>query len=370
MQIHSTLSDDQEQFRNIVVRFLKEKSGAAEARRLMVTRDGYDQSVWQQMCNELGLAGTHLPEACGGFGFGPAELGIVAEEMGRHLYCGPFFASSVMAAYGLLLCAGEEHRQSLLPGIATGTTLATLVLDDLNRPDRLGRRVLAADGCLSGTAPLVVDAQVAQLLIVVAGGQEGPGLYCLPADRVGVSIQLLETLDQTRKLCSVEFNQAEAEWLGQPTADQLEDIWDHISVALAHELTGAAQHLLESTVEYTCMRYQFGRPIGSFQGLKHRCADLLMEVEFARAATYHAARCLAAGVGEKYAPAMAKALASDTCMKAAKEAIQMRGGIGFTWEEDTHLWYKRAKSSEVFMGTAAMHRERMMRIIDMQQEEA
>ena len=133
-------------------------------------------------------------------------------------------------------------------------------------------------------------------------------------------------------------------------------------------MIGGARHLLESTVEYTKIRYQFGRPIGAFQGLKHRCADLLMEVEFARAATHHAAMCLAADAGdpevEPYAGSMAKAMASDTYMKAAKEAVQMRGGIGFTWEEDTHLWYKRAKSSEVFMGTPGMHRERMMQIIE------
>ena len=141
-------------------------------------------------------------------------------------------------------------------------------------------------------------------------------------------------------------------------------LWDHICVALAHEMIGGAQHLFETTIEYTKMRYQFGRPIGSFQGLKHRCADLLMELEFAKAATHHAAFCLAADTddpaAESYAASMAKALAADVYLKAAKEAIQMRGGIGFTWEEDTHLWFKRAKSSEVFMGTPAMHRERMM----------
>ena len=144
----------------------------------------------------------------------------------------------------------------------------------------------------------------------------------------------------------------------------LQTTWDQISVALAHEMVGGTQHLFDTTIEYTKMRYQFGRPIGSFQGLKHRAADLLMEVEFARAATHYAAFCLATGEGDRYAPSMAKALAADTYMKTAKEAIQFRGGIGFTWEEDTQLWYKRAKASEVFMGSPQYHRERMMTLLE------
>jgi alkylation response protein AidB-like acyl-CoA dehydrogenase len=149
-------------------------------------------------------------------------------------------------------------------------------------------------------------------------------------------------------------------------SESLDRTWDHICVVLAHEMIGGAQHLLETTIDYTKLRYQFGRPIGSFQGLKHRCADLLMEVEIAKAATHHAARCLDAGEGEAYAPSMAKALAADTYMKAAREAIQLRGGIGFTWEEDTQLWFKRAKSSEVLMGTPAIHRERMISMMEQQ----
>jgi alkylation response protein AidB-like acyl-CoA dehydrogenase len=129
-------------------------------------------------------------------------------------------------------------------------------------------------------------------------------------------------------------------------------------------MIGGAEYLLASTVEYTKVRFQFGRPIGSFQALKHRCADLLMEVELARATTHHAARCLASGDGEPYAASMAKAMASDTFMSAAKAGIQLRGGIGFTWEDDTHLWFKRAKSSEVFLGAPHLHRERMMTIVE------
>jgi alkylation response protein AidB-like acyl-CoA dehydrogenase len=160
------------------------------------------------------------------------------------------------------------------------------------------------------------------------------------------------------------FQHAAAEQVGELDAMALGKLWDHICVALSHEMIGGAARLFETTVDYTKVRYQFGRPIGSFQALKHRCADLLMSLEFAKAATHHAAQCLAAGEGDPFAPSMAKALASDTYMEAGRAAIQLRGGIGFTWEEDTHLWFKRAKSSEVFMGSPHTHRERMMTFLE------
>ena len=362
--MQAEFTEDQEQFREMVSRFLQEKSRPSDVRRLMATQEGYDPAVWQQLCGEVGLAGTHIPEAYGGFGFGPIELGIATEEMGRHLYCGPFFASAVMAAYALLHHAGEDAKQEYLPGIAAGTALATLVLDDLNAPERVGQGITAEAGQLHGLAPLVLDAQIATLFLVV--GREGAslGLYALSAEAEGLCIEPVTELDTTRKLARVRFDGAAARRIGGVTLEALNATWDHICVALAHEMIGGAQYLLESTVDYTKMRYQFGRPIGSFQGLKHRCADLLMEVEMTKAATHHAGRCLAAGEGEPYIASMVKAMAADTYMLAAKEAIQMRGGIGFTWEEDTHLWYKRAKSSEVFMGAPSVHRERMMAIME------
>lgn len=358
--MQNEFTEDQEQFRQVVARFLQDKSQPSDIRRLMESETGYDHAVWQQLCEEVGLAGTHIPVAYGGFGFGPVELGIACEEMGRFLYCGPFFSSSVMAGYALMLAGSESARQKLLPDIASGAVIATLVLDDLNSPASVGSGITESDGTLTGFAPLVPDAGNAMQLIIVAGD----GLYLVASDASGVIIEAIEALDPTRKLASVRLENTPAERIGDIDPEVIETIWDYICVGLAHEMMGGAQHLLETTIEYTRMRYQFGRPIGSFQSLKHRLADLLMEIEFARAATHHSAFCLAAGEGESYAPSMAKALASDTYMKAAKEAVQMRGGIGFTWEEDTHLWFKRAKSSEVFMGTPAIHRERMMSLIE------
>jgi alkylation response protein AidB-like acyl-CoA dehydrogenase len=358
------LTEDQCHFRDVVARFMADKSHPLEVRKLMAMAEGFDRAVWRQLCDEVGLAGTHIPEAYGGFGFGPVELGIVAEQMGRHLYCGPFFASAVMAGYAILLGATEPGKEALLPGIADGSTIATLVMDDLNRPENLGKQLVWDGETISGTAPLVLDAQNADLLIVIAGSADGLSLLSLNSDSADVDIIPLETLDSTRKLASVTFNKVDALKLGVITQALLDEIWDHICVALCHEMIGGAQHLFETTVEYTKLRYQFGRPIGSFQGLKHRCADLLMELEFAKAATHHAAQCLAAGKPEPYAASMAKALASDAYIEAGRAAIQLRGGIGFTWEEDTQLWFKRAKSSEVFMGSPHLHRERMMTMLE------
>ena len=377
-------TEDQAQFRELVARFMQSKAGPAAARQLMESESGFDQAVWAQMGSELGLMGTHIPEAYGGFGFGQVELGIILEEMGRQIYTGPFFASAVMAGYALLLTGSEEAKQTWLPSIASGELIATLVLGSLNSPDQPGQAVQVSAGKLTGRAPLVVDAMSAASLFVIAGNQEGRlSLHHLAASSPGITITPVQSLDPTRRLAEVSFDKAAAEPLG--SISDLAPLWDHLCLALACEMLGGAQQLLDSTLEYTKMRYQFGRPIGSFQSLKHRLADLLMEMEFARAATHHASFLLAHAVGEganadladaagnmvdkitglnsRQIPSMVKAMAADVYMLAAREAVQMRGGIGFTWEEDTHLWFKRAKSSEVFLGTPAYHRERMMTLL-------
>lgn len=363
MQIE--FSPEQQLLRDIVSRALREKSPATAVRQQMASDRGYDPAVWQELCGDAGLAGVHVPEAYGGAGGGAMELGIVAEEMGRTLFCGPFLASAVMAGSALLEAANEAERAELLPGIATGSTIATLVLDDLNGPAGVGASIVATkDGALSGTAPMVVDAHVADLLLVVARGGSGLGLYAAEADASGLGIAPLEVVDQTRKLSRVTFGDTPGREIGRLTHQSLNRLWDRVCSALAHEMIGGAQHLFESTVAYTKQRFQFGRPIGSFQALKHRCADLLLEIELARAVTYHSARCLDAGEGEPYAASMAKAAAADAYMSAARAGIQLRGGIGFTWENDTHLWFKRAKGSEVLFGTPAIHRERMMTMLE------
>ena len=356
MQIE--FSPEQQLLRDIVSRALREKSPTTAVREQMASDRGYDPEIWQELCGDAGLVGVHVPEAYGGAGGGAVELG-------RTLFCGPFLASAVMAGGALLEAANEADRTELLPGIATGSTIATLVLDDVNSPAGVGASIAAtADGALSGTAAMVVDAHVADLLLVVARTGSSLGLYAAEADAAGLDIAPLEVVDQTRKLSRVTFGGTPSRAIGQLTRQSLNRLWDRVCSALAHEMIGGAQHLFESTVAYTKQRFQFGRPIGSFQALKHRCADLLLEIELARAVTYHSARGLDAGEGEPYAASMAKAAAADAYMSAARAAIQLRGGIGFTWENDTHLWFKRAKGSEVLFGTPAIHRERMMTMLE------
>ena len=301
-------SREQQLLRDIVARALRDKSPTTAVRELMASDRGYDPVVWQELCGDAGLAGVHIPEAHGGAGGGPVDLGIVAEEMGRTLFCGPFFASAVMAGTALLEAADEPGRSELLPGIASGSVIATLVLDDLNSPAGVGGSIRATDGGrLSGTAPMVVDAHVADLLLVMAGTSSGLGLHAVESGAPGLEIEPLEVLDPTRKLSRVVFTDVPGRPVGAVSGETLNRVWDLICSALAHEMIGGAQHLFESTVAYTKDRFQFGRPIGSFQALKHRCADLLLEIELARAVTYHSARCLDAGEGEPYAASMAKA---------------------------------------------------------------
>ena len=383
-------NDDQQQFRDVVKRFFTDKSPISAVRHLMADNAGYDAGVWQQLSAEVGLAEAHIPQAYGGYGFGPIELGIIAEEMGRTLYCGPFFASAVMAGYALLGGADEACKHRLLPGIADGSTIATLVLDDLNQVDQSGRglhgELLAgahagthattdagadseegADGAshwrLTGAVGLVLDAQVASVFLCVAATDNGLGLFLVGRDEPNLVIEPLEVIDPTRKLSRLQFNQVRAEKIGELNGAAMALLWDQLSVVLAHEMIGGAQALFDSTVEYMKLRMQFGRPIASFQALKHRCADLLLELELAKAVTRQASHFLASGDGQRHLPSMAKAMASDAYMNLARAGVQLRGGIGFTWENDTHLWFKRAKSSEVFLGSPYLHRERMMTMI-------
>ena len=356
MQVGFT--DDQLQFQEVVARFLGDKSPATAVRKQMETEQGFDAEVWAQLCGEVGLAGTHLPEGYGGFNFGPVELGIICQQMGRHLYCGPYFSSAVMAGYGLLFMANEESKQALLPDIASGANIASLVLDALDAPQNVGGKLGANSGVLNGEAGIVLDAHVADTLIVLAQDADQLNLYQVAPD--AAAIKQLTSVDATRKICSVTFSDTPATCIGENVEAAVGTLWDYLSVALAHEMIGGAEQLFETTIEYMKMRVQFGRAIGSFQALKHRCADLMLDIELAKAVTHASAQYLATGEGDNYSPNMAKAMASEAYLSMAKQAIQLRGGIGFTWEEDTHLWFKRAKASEVFLGTPNTHRELMM----------
>ena len=363
-------TDEQEQLRLAVRRFLADQSPTTEVRRLMATETGYDPSVWQRLCNELALSGVHIPQHYGGQGFTAQELAIVVEEMGRALLCAPYFSSTVLAATAILHAGTETDKADLLPPIAAGTRLSALAVTEPNgRWGASGIETTVRRGRLSGTKSYVVDGHIAEVLVVAArrpGSRDADGLsfYVVDAAADGVSRRLLTTVDATRKLARIDFDQVEARLIGEEGAGgpALARTLDLAAVALANEMVGGAAALLESAVEYANMRVQFGRAIGSFQAIKHRCADLLLTVELAKSAAYQAANAAAEDDADLPALAsLAKSAASDAYMRAARDCIQVHGGIGFTWDNDTHLWYKRAKSSEVFLGDAAFHRECLMR---------
>jgi alkylation response protein AidB-like acyl-CoA dehydrogenase len=365
-----TFSAEQDELRRSVRGFLEQKSPPADVRRLMETDEGYDAAVWQQMAEQLGLQGMAVPEEYGGSGFGFVELVAVLEEMGRALLCAPYFSSVVLAATALIESGDDAAQKDLLPGIADGSTIATLAW--VETPTRWDAETVttratqtAAGGyTLDGTKTLVVDGHIASLLLVVAEAADGPSLFAVEAAAPGVTRRRLESLDMTRKLASVELSGTPGRLVaaeGNATGI-VERTVRLAAVALAAEQVGAAQKCLEMSVDYAKLRVQFGRPIGSFQAIKHKCADMLLEVESARSAAYYAAWAAADASPELAVVApLAKAYCSEAFATTAAETIQIHGGIGFTWEHDAHLYYRRAKSSEQFLGSPAEHRDELAR---------
>ena len=366
-------TDEQQEFRSVLRRFLEDKSSTTEVRRLMETDEGCDPEVWRQLSQELGLTAIHIPESYGGQGFGVGELAIAVEEMGRALLCAPYFASIVLAATAILKAGSEDQKQLMLPDIASGETVATLALaEESGAWDTSGVAMTAtANGdkyTLEGTKSFVLDGCTAGVIVVVArkagsSGDDGVSFFTVAGDAAGLERAQLNSLDPTRKLARLTFSGVEAELLGEEggAAGPLAETLDVAAICLANEMVGGAERLRESAVEYANMRVQFGRAIGSFQTLKHKAADMLLETELAKSAAYYAAAAADEHDEEVSALAsLAKAAAADVYMQTAVHTVQIHGGIGFTWDNDTHLWFKRAKSSEVFLGGSAYHRERMM----------
>jgi alkylation response protein AidB-like acyl-CoA dehydrogenase len=372
-RIQFAFTDEQEQFRTAIRRFLTEKSPPTAVRRLMETTEGYDPELWRQLSEQLALPGIHIPEQYGGAGFGMVELCIAMEEMGRALLCAPYFSTAVLATNAILNAGAEAQKASLLPDLASGARLAALAVTEPNGqwdPDSIELVATpVADGFrLEGAKSYVVDGHVADLLVVagrVAGtaGRDGLALFAVRADSSGVERRPLASMDPTRKLARIDFHGVQAQLLGnvKDGAKALVRTLDQAAIALANEMVGGAQTLFDSAVNYTKLRVQFGRTIGSFQAIKHKCADMLLEMELAKSAAYYAAQAAAADDPEWPALAsLAKASASEIYLRIAADCIQIHGGIGFTWDHDTHLWFKRAKSSEVFLGQPHYHRELLL----------
>ncbi len=358
-------SDEQEELRTAVRRFLAEKSPESEVRRLMDTTDGYDPAVWSQMAEQLGLQSLTIPEEFGGSGFTYVELLVVLEEMGAALLCAPFFSSVALGANALLTSGDDEAKKTYLPGIASGETIATLAItEDNGKWDFSGIECAATkkgDGWeLNGHKMFVIDGHVANLIIVAARTAAGVSLFAVDGDAAGLTRTPLPTMDQTRKQARLEFASTPAVLIGVDGDAEpgLSKTLDLAAVALAAEQVGGAQRVLEASVEYAKTRIQFGRPIGSFQAIKHKCADMLLEVESAKSAAYYAAWAAAEDSDElPVVASLAKSYCSEAYFHAAAENIQIHGGIGFTWEHPAHLYFKRAKSSELLLGDPSYHRE-------------
>jgi alkylation response protein AidB-like acyl-CoA dehydrogenase len=369
-----TFTTEQREFRDVLRRFFGQTSPPSVVRRLMETAAGWDAALWRDLNTQLGLCGVHVPEAYGGMGFSFVELGIVLEEMGRTLVCAPYFSSTVLATTAILNGADEAQKQALLPGLALGDTVATLAFTEPDGQwDPAGIETTAHPSAgryrLSGVKSFVIDGHTADLLIVLARrpgstGRSGLSLFAVRGDAGGLTRTPLQTLDPTRKLARVEFADVNAELLGVPeaAAESLSKTLAQASAMLANEMVGGAERLRESALEYANLRVQFGRPISSFQAMKHKQADMLVDVELAKSAAYRAAQAAADDQADlPVLASLAKASASEAYLQTAIHTIQIHGGVGFTWENDTHLWFKRAKSSEVFLGDPTWHREQMLR---------
>jgi alkylation response protein AidB-like acyl-CoA dehydrogenase len=358
-------SEEQEELRRSVRRFLEDKSPVTEVRRLMETTEGFDRAVWEQMANQLGLQALAIPEEYGGVGFGYVELTVVFEEMGAALLGAPYFSTIALAANALLSSGDEAAKKDLLPGIASGETIATLALtEDSGRWDIDGITLAATrkgdEWKLDGHKMFVVDGNNADLVLAAGRTDKGVSLFAVEGNAAGMKAIPLATMDQTRKQARIEFASTPARLVGEEgaAAPVLSRTLDLAAVALAAEQVGGAQRCLDMSVEYAKTRIQFGRPIGSFQAIKHKCADMLLEVESAKSAAYYAGWAAAEDSEElPVVASLAKSYCSEAYFHAAAENIQIHGGIGFTWEHDAHLYFKRAKSSELMLGDPSYHRE-------------
>ncbi|WP_106401683.1 acyl-CoA dehydrogenase family protein [Actinocorallia populi] len=369
-----TFSDEQKDLQSVVRAFLHDVSPEEEVRRLMQTPSGYDAEVWTKMSDQLGLQGLAVPEDLGGAGAGALEVGIVAEEMGRALFGAPFLSTCVLATQAILAADDPGCSRELLPGIACGVTVATLAFTEPGRPwdapaERTTVRRSGGRWLLDGAKELVLDGAHADLVLVTARGEQGVGLYAVSADAAGLTRTPSRTLDPTRKLARLEFAGVPAHPVGPEDAAGriLSRVLDHASAVLAAEAVGVAQHLLDVVVAHVKDRVQFGRPIGAFQAVQHACAHMYVEVESARAAAHHALWSAAAGSPDlPLAASLAKACCTDSAMRVAAEAIQLLGGIGVTWEHPAHLYFRRAKSSQLIFGGTDQHRDALVRRLDAQ----
>jgi alkylation response protein AidB-like acyl-CoA dehydrogenase len=358
---------EQEELRRSVRRFCEKEVPTETVRALMETPDAHDPARWRRMAEELGLQGLVVPEEHGGSGGSFVDLAVVQEELGRAIMPGPFLATAVFATYAILDAGDDEAAKDLLPGIADGSTVATVAVTEpagnwdlettttVARPDGQGWAV-------TGSKAYVPDGALADLLLVLARTDAGLSLFAVDGGAAGLTRTAVPTLDQTRPLARLELDGVPARLVGVDggAGESVGHTLDKVAVAVALEQVGGAQRALDMAVGYAKQRQQFGRVIGSFQAIKHKAANVMLRVESARAAAYYAAWAVAAGSDEVHRVAsLAKAYCSDAYFFAAAENIQIHGGIGFTWEHDAHLLLKRAEASRLWLGDPSWHRSRL-----------
>jgi alkylation response protein AidB-like acyl-CoA dehydrogenase len=356
-------SAEQEELREAARLFLSEQCPSGKVRAAMESESGYDPALWNRMATELGLQGILIPEDYGGVGLTHVDAAIVLEELGRALYPGPYFATVVLATNAVLTSLDSDACAKFLPGIADGGTIATLALTEEDgrwEPDAVRSRAHRADEgwLLSGRKSFVLDGHVANLILVGARTEKGLSLFAVEGEAPGLERTLVPTLDQTRRLARLQFSGTPCRLIGVEGAalSGLTTTMHIAAVALAAEQVGGAQRCLDISVDYAGAREQFGRPIGAFQAIQHKCADMLIRVESARVAAYYGA--WATETDElPIVASLAKAYCSEAYSHCTGETIQIHGGMGYTWEHDAHLHLKRAISSEMLFGDPTYHRE-------------
>ncbi|WP_304117041.1 acyl-CoA dehydrogenase family protein [Mycolicibacterium bacteremicum] len=359
-------SDEHAQLRSAVRKFGTDNFGEAKARVQMESEPRFDRKVWQRLGTELGVLGLTVPESDGGFGGTLVDQAIAVEELGAALATGPLFGTVYLAIPALVAASAGAARDELLGALVDGTRTAAFAV-----PDRAGTfdpAAVTVTGTerLRGTVERVVDADAADEILVAASGPDGVALYAVDASAQGVQRTPLVTLDLTRPQATIKLTDAPARLIAGP--DEAERVITHAlhvgSALLAAEQVGAARHLLDLSVDYAKSRLQFGRPIGSFQAVKHRLAEGMVDLEHARSATYHAVWALGDGSDDPaLAAGIAQALASAAFSRIATDTIQVHGGIGFTWEHQAHLYLKRATTDAALLGSAEAHRNRVAELV-------
>jgi alkylation response protein AidB-like acyl-CoA dehydrogenase len=371
-------SAEQELLRDTARKFLDAACPTKFVRERMATAEAVTPEFWSRIA-EQGWLGILFSEDDGGIGLGVTDLIVLLEEMGRAVMPGPYLAT-LLGGLAIREAGSTAQRREYLPRIAEGALKATLAATEPNaRWDAAGVTLSARPGregfALSGTKLFVPDAHLADILVVAARTRDGTtledgiSLFVVPTGAAGITVTPMPSIDETRKLCEVRFDNVsvpDGALLGELHAGwpALSRVYDTVAVALSAEMCGGAQRVLDMTVEYAKIRETFGKPIGSYQGVKHKCADMLVEVENARSLTYYAAWAVDGNEADApLAVSMAKSYASDASRKVSNAGIQLHGGIGMTWEHDLHLYMKRAKASEVAFGDATWHRERVARLL-------